>query len=94
MLTQLSLSDTTAIRCAEMMAQDIFKQLCEKLKIGKCSMAVDESCDIRDKALLLLYVRFFDGETFVEDLLSVIPHNNLSSGEDLFKLFCLMKVLM
>ncbi|RXM30349.1 General transcription factor II-I repeat domain-containing protein 2A [Acipenser ruthenus] len=81
---QLPLSDTTAIRRAEIMAQDVFKQLSEKLKTGKFSMAVDESCDIRDTAQLAMYVRFFDGEKFVEDLLSLIPHNNRTTGEDLF----------
>ena len=48
------------------------------------SLAVDESTDNSDVAQLFLYVRFFDGECFREDLLGLIPMEGHTTGEILF----------
>lgn len=45
---------------------------------------MDESIDNSDVAQLCLYVRFFDGECFCEDLLGLIPLEGKTSGEILF----------
>ena len=48
------------------------------------SLAVDESTDNRDVAQLCLYVQFFDGKCFREDLLGLIPMQGHTNGEILF----------
>uniref|UniRef100_A0A672YBI2 HAT C-terminal dimerisation domain-containing protein n=1 Tax=Sphaeramia orbicularis TaxID=375764 RepID=A0A672YBI2_9TELE len=69
----------------ESLASDVFKTLLDKLREANVmSLAVDESTDNSDVAQLCLYVRFFDGECFPEDLLGLIPLEGHTTGEILF----------
>ncbi|TWW63115.1 hypothetical protein D4764_03G0001230 [Takifugu flavidus] len=59
--------------------------LLDKLRKAEVmSLAVDESIDNSDVAQLSLYVQFFDGECFCEDLLGLIPLEGKTTGEILF----------
>jgi hypothetical protein len=56
-IQQIPLSDSTACRRTEMLADDA-KQLCDGIKNAECiSLAVDESTDTNDKAQLMIFVR-------------------------------------
>lgn len=49
------------------------------------ALAMDESCDITDKAQLVIFVRFLDKmrQTFVEELLIILPLIGRTRGEDM-----------
>lgn len=84
-IKQIPVSDTSNMRRVESLASDVFKTLLDKLRKAEVmSLAVDESTDNSDVAQLCLYVRFFDGECFREDLLGLIPVEGHTTGEILF----------
>lgn len=73
-IKQIPLSDTSNMRRIKSLASDVFETLLDKLRRAEVmSLAVDESTDNSDAMQLCLYVRFFDGECFREDLLGLIP---------------------
>lgn len=68
-------------------AHDVLTQLDEAMLKSPCvGLAVDESTDMCDNALLLVYVRFFntDQKAFCEDLLGVTPLKTSTRGEDIY----------
>lgn len=82
---KIPLSDSTNMRRVEALASDVFETLVDKLRTAEVmSLAVDESTDNSDVAQLCLYVRFFDGERFREDLLGLIPLEGHTTGEIIF----------
>lgn len=84
-IKQIPISDTSNMRRVESLASDVFETLLDKLRKAEVmSLAVDESTDNGDVAQLCLYVRFFDGECFREDLLGLIPLEGHTTGEILF----------
>lgn len=85
-IRKIPMSDTTTIRRVEALATDVFETLLDKLKKAEVmSLAVDESTDGSDVAELCLYVRFFDGECFREDLLGLIPLEGQTTGQIIFE---------
>lgn len=73
------------MRRVECLASDVFETLLDKLRKAEVvSLAMDELTDNSDIAQLCLYVRFFDGECFREDLLGLIPMEGHTTGEILF----------
>ncbi|XP_033969485.1 protein FAM200A-like [Trematomus bernacchii] len=48
------------------------------------SLAIDESTDSTDVAQLCVYVRYFDGKEFREELLSLIPLEGHTTGDVIF----------
>lgn len=48
------------------------------------SLAIDESTDSTDIAQLCVYVRYFDGEEFREELLSLIPLEGHTTSDVIF----------
>uniref|UniRef100_A0A8C5ET12 HAT C-terminal dimerisation domain-containing protein n=1 Tax=Gouania willdenowi TaxID=441366 RepID=A0A8C5ET12_GOUWI len=82
---QIPISDTSNIRRVESLASDVFETLMDKLRKAEVmSLAVDESTDNSDVAQLCLYVQFYDGACFHEDLLGLIPLEGQTTGEILF----------
>ena len=86
-IQQIPLSDSTACRRTEMLADDVAKQLCDGIKNAECiSLAVDESTDTNDKAQLMIFVRYFDESKreFIEDVLGMASLSGQTRGEDIY----------
>lgn len=84
-IRQIPISDSSNMRRVEALASDVFETLLDKLRKAEVmSLAVDESTDNSDVAQLCLYVRFFDGECFREELLGLIPLEGRTTGDILF----------
>lgn len=49
------------------------------------SIAGDESTDCTDMAQLCIYIRFFDGVRFREELLGLIPLEGHTTGDMIFQ---------
>ena len=85
-IRNVPLSDTSNIRRVEILATDVFETLLGELKKADVmSIAVDESTDRSDTAQLCIYVRFFDGEIFREELLGLLPLDGHTTGEVVFE---------
>ena len=60
-IKQIPLSDSTAMRRTELLAEDLVLQLDEGLKNAPCiSLAIDESTDMTDNAQLMVFARYYD----------------------------------
>lgn len=85
-IKKVPLSDISAPRRVELLAKDVSSKLLENLKKADIlSIAVDESTDCTDMAQLCIYVRFFDGVCFQEELLGLIPLEEHTTGEVRFQ---------
>jgi len=94
-IKNVSMSDTSNIRRMEILARDVFETLLEDLRKAEVmSIAVDESTDKTDTAQLCIYVRFFDGNCFREELLGLLPLEGRTTGEILFEKICLFSKIM
>ena len=61
-LKQIPLSDSSAMRRTELLAEHLLWKLDQGLKNAPCiSLAIDESTDMTDNAQLLIFVRYYDG---------------------------------
>ena len=80
---KLQLSDSTLCRRVEDISDNLFFKLIEDLKKSShFSLALDESTDVSDTAQLMIWVRFFDGNNFNEELLALLPLTGQTRGED------------
>uniref|UniRef100_A0A3Q1D5X4 HAT C-terminal dimerisation domain-containing protein n=1 Tax=Amphiprion ocellaris TaxID=80972 RepID=A0A3Q1D5X4_AMPOC len=70
LLQQVPLSANTATRRVE--------------KAEAISLAIDSSCDRTDREQLSVFARFFDGKTFREELLCLLPLTGRTTGEVIF----------
>ena len=85
-IKKVPISDTTTLRRVELLAKDVSGKLLENLRKAEfISIAVDESTDCTDMAQLCIYVRFFDGVCFREELLGLIPWEGHTTGEVIFQ---------
>uniref|UniRef100_A0A3B5B1D1 HAT C-terminal dimerisation domain-containing protein n=1 Tax=Stegastes partitus TaxID=144197 RepID=A0A3B5B1D1_9TELE len=85
-IKQVLLSDTSNIDRVDILATDVFETLVKELrKADHMAAAVDESTDRPDTAQLCMYVRFFDGTVFKEELLGLLPLDGHTTGEILFE---------
>ena len=79
------MSNQTITRRTEVLANDCFEKLKSDLGGAQCfSVALDESTDIKDIAQLCIFVRYFNGSIFIEDLLTMIPLYDRTTGEDIY----------
>lgn len=85
-IKKVPLSDTSALRRVDLLAKDVFDKLLENIqKTELMSIAIDESTDTTDVAQMCVYVRFYDGVRFREELLGLIPLEGHTTGEVLFQ---------
>ena len=87
-IKQIPLSDSTAMRRTDLLAEDLVLQLNERLKSTNCiSLAIDESTDMTDNSQLIVFVRYYDEskKEFIEDLLGVAALKERTQGEDIYK---------
>ena len=84
-IDQVPMSNQTITRRTEVLANDCFEKLKSDLGGAQCfSVALDEITDIKDIAQLCIFVRYFNGSIFVEDLLTKIPLYDRTRGEDIY----------
>ena len=86
-LKQIPLSDSTAMRRTELLAEDLVLQLDEGLKSAPClSLAIDESTDMTDNAQLMVFARYYDGskKKFMQELFGVAALKGRTQGEDIY----------
>ena len=84
-MKQVPLSDTTGCRRVEVLFEDCISVLLDELKsTDYMSLAMDESTDATDTAQLSLFVRYFNGDIFKEELLGLIPLTENTTGEVMF----------
>lgn len=85
-IKKVPLSDTSTLRRVDLLAKDVCEKLLDNLRKAEfMSIAVDESTDATDVAQLCIYVRFYDGVCFREELLGLIPLERHTTGEVLFQ---------
>lgn len=82
---QVPLSARTAVRRVDALSSAVQGQLLDALrKADWYSLATDESTDNTDVAQMCVYVRCFDGKSFREELLSLLPLEGNTTGDILF----------
>lgn len=85
LLKTVPLSANTATRRVEVLAEECFSNLLTDLeKAEVISLAIDSSCDRTDMEELSVFARFFDGKTFREELLCLLPLPGRTTGEIIF----------
>ncbi|XP_071040036.1 SCAN domain-containing protein 3-like [Parasteatoda tepidariorum] len=85
-IAHVPLSASTVTRRIEEIAEDIEKQLLERINASPWyALQVDESTDIDSKAILLVYVRYPYQEDVYEDLLCALSLPTNTTGAKLFK---------
>ncbi|XP_060774626.1 protein FAM200A-like [Neoarius graeffei] len=85
LLKQVPLSANTTARRVEVLAEDCTSKLkADLVKADAMSLAIDSSCDLTDMEQLSVFVRFFDGNAFREELLCLLPLPGRSTGEIIF----------
>lgn len=82
---QIPLSAATAARRVHVLAEDVQRlQLDGVKKAQHISLAIDESTDHTDISQLCVFVRYFDGKDFREELLALIPLEGNTTGDIVF----------
>ena len=85
-IEHVPLSASTVTRRIEEIAEDIETQLLERINTSlRYALQVDESTDVDNKALLLVYVRYLYQEDVHEDLLCRLSLPTNTTGAELFK---------
>ncbi|KAJ4918999.1 hypothetical protein JOQ06_027888, partial [Pogonophryne albipinna] len=71
---QVPLSASTTARRVHVLAEDVQRLVLDEVKKAEhISVAIDESTDTTDISQLSVFVRYFDGKDFKEELLTLIP---------------------
>ncbi|XP_041840400.1 SCAN domain-containing protein 3-like [Melanotaenia boesemani] len=85
-IAQVPLSASTISRRIEEIAEDIETQLLERINTSPWyALQVDESTDIDNKAILLVYVRYAHQEDVHEDILCALSLPTKTTAAELFK---------
>ena len=85
-IAQVPLSARTVARRIEDMAEDIENQLLDQIvKSSWFAIQCDESTDIENKAVLLVFVRYLHEEDIHEDILCALLLPKNTTASELFK---------
>ncbi|KAJ4921943.1 hypothetical protein JOQ06_021714 [Pogonophryne albipinna] len=83
---QVPLSASTTARRVHVLAEDVQRLVLDEVKKAEhISVAIDESTDTTDISQLSVFVRYFDGKDFKEELLALIPLEGNTTGEIIFE---------
>jgi hypothetical protein len=85
-VAQVPLSNDTIARRIHDIADDIENQLIEQIKKAKCfALQLDESTDVANEAILLVYVRFQKDDDLKEEFLSSAFLRTKTTSSEIFK---------
>lgn len=87
-IRRIPLSASTSTRNTHVLAEENHCDLKQQLNNANYyALAMDESCDVTDTAQLIIFVRYLDKtrETFVEEVLALLPLLGRTRGEDMIK---------
>ena len=89
LFSKIPLSNDTATRRIKISAGEVFESLMNELKnVSIFALALDESTDIKDVAQMAVYVRYpYKDTTFKEELLTLLPLHDHTTGQKLFEAF-------
>ncbi|KAJ4928903.1 hypothetical protein JOQ06_004525 [Pogonophryne albipinna] len=83
---QVPLSASTTARRVHVLSEDVQQLVLDEVKKAEhISVAIDESTDTTDISQLSVFVRYFDGKDFKEELLALIPLEGNTTGEIIFE---------
>ena len=84
-IQKMPMSRWTNARRITSLSNDVKSQMKVHLRETEwIALAVDESTDISDTAQLCLYVRYFDGSAFKEEMLELVPMTSHTIGLDVY----------
>ncbi|KAL0150111.1 hypothetical protein M9458_054538 [Cirrhinus mrigala] len=82
---QVPLSASTNARRVHVLAEQVQKAVIDGVKEAKYfSLAIDESTDNTDISQLCVFVRYFDGKEFREELLALLPLEDNTTADIIF----------
>ncbi|KTF70974.1 hypothetical protein cypCar_00047648 [Cyprinus carpio] len=82
---QIPLSAKTAVRHVHVLAEDVQRLVIDEIKEARyLLLAIDESTDNTDISQMCIFVRYFNGKDFKEELLALIPLEGLTTGAIIF----------
>ena len=86
-ISKIPLSNDTVRRRILAMSDDIETNVCRnKLQDSIFALQVDETTDITNKAQLLVFIRFIDGDQIVNQFLCCKEMSGTTKGEDIFQI--------
>ncbi|XP_054863295.1 zinc finger BED domain-containing protein 5-like [Amphiprion ocellaris] len=81
----MPLSASTAARRVHVLAEHVQPAVIDGIKEAKyISLAIDESTDNTDISQLCVFVRYFDGKDFREELLALLPLEDNTTADIIF----------
>lgn len=70
--------------CVHILAEDVQRLVLDGVNKAHISLAIDESTDNTDISTLCVFVRYFNGKDFKEELLALIPLEGCTTGDIIF----------
>ncbi|XP_026829776.1 general transcription factor II-I repeat domain-containing protein 2-like [Ooceraea biroi] len=88
MFSKIPLSRDSAIRRTEICARSVHESiLADFTKTQFFSLAIDESTDISDIAQMAVFVRYIQNNNYKEEVLTLLPLHDRTTGQILFECF-------